>query len=95
MVAIDRVEKITGKKVNFYKADVRDQAALSKVFKAHKISQVIHFAGLKSVNESIEQALDYYSHNIGSTLSLLQVMKEFGVKKLIFSSSATIYSRPQ
>ena len=90
--AIERVKQITGKKVDFYELDVRNQDALKEVFKTHKIHQVIHFAGLKSVSESIEQALDYYSNNIGSTLSLLKVMNEFDVKKLIFSSSASIYS---
>lgn len=88
---IDRVETITSKHISFYEGDVRDKELLTKIFSEHKIDSVMHFAGLKSLNESIEQALDYYSNNIGSTLKLLQVMKEFNVKSLIFSSSAAVY----
>ncbi|MCH5162043.1 MAG: UDP-glucose 4-epimerase GalE [Clostridiales bacterium] len=89
--AVERVEKITGKKIAFYENDVRDRAALEKVFTAHKIDWVIHFAGLKAVGESVAKPLEYYDNNIGSTLVLLETMKKFGVKKIVFSSSATVY----
>jgi UDP-glucose 4-epimerase len=88
---IARLEKITGKKIPFYKKDVCSKPALRKVFEAHKIDSVIHFAGLKSVNESVRKPLLYYRNNLDATLSLCEVMQEQGVKKLIFSSSATVY----
>ncbi len=93
--AVRRVEKITGKKAVFYKADIRDTAALEKIFKAHDISAVIHFAGLKAVGESVAKPLEYYDNNIGGTLALLEVMRRFNVKKIIFSSSATVYGDPE
>lgn len=89
--AIDRVEKITGKKLKFYELDIRNYQGLKKVFEAHKFEAVMHFAGLKSVNESIEDALNYYHNNVGGALNLLKVMEECDVKKMIFSSSAVIY----
>ena len=92
--AIRRVETITGKKVKFYKVDVADKAALSVIFKENHIDMVIHFAGLKAVGESVEKPVMYYRNNIDCTLSLLETMKEFGVKKIIFSSSATVYGDP-
>jgi len=92
--AIRRVEIIAGKKVKFYKADVADKAALSVIFKENPIDMVIHFAGLKAVGESVEKPVMYYRNNIDCTLSLLETMKEFGVKKIIFSSSATVYGDP-
>lgn len=92
---IDIIEKITGKKVKFYKGDVRDKALLIKIFKENRIEAVIHFAGLKAVGESVEKPLLYYDNNINSTLSLCEVMNEFGVKKIIFSSSATVYGDPK
>lgn len=94
-VSLDRVEKITGKKVKFYNVDAVDRAALREIFNKHNIDCVIHFAGLKAVGESTKKPLDYYSNNLMSTLSLLYAMKEKGVKKFIFSSSATVYGSPE
>ncbi len=93
--SLNRVKKITGKTVPFYNADVRDRAALQRIFTENKIDAVIHFAGLKAVGESVKKPLEYYDNNIGSTLVLLEVMREFGVKKLVFSSSATVYGKPE
>ena len=92
--AIRRVEKITGKKIKFYKADVCDRAAVEAIFDAEQPESVIHFAGLKAVGESVEKPVMYYRNNIDCTLTLLEVMKEKGVKKFIFSSSATVYGDP-
>lgn len=86
-----RVEKITGKAVKFYKEDVRDKEALRKIFTENKIEAVIHFAGLKAVGESVREPIMYYDNNLISTIALLEVMNEFGVKKIVFSSSATVY----
>jgi UDP-glucose 4-epimerase len=91
---VDRVATITGKRPMLVKADVRDQAALRGIFGEHKIDAVIHFAGFKAVGESVQQPLQYYDNNIGSTLALCQVMAEFDVFKLVFSSSATVYGDP-
>lgn len=91
MEVLDNIEKITGKKPVFYKADVKDKDALRIIFKEHKIDSVVHFAGFKAVGESVEKPVMYYRNNIDTTLSLLETMKEFNVKKFIFSSSATIY----
>lgn len=88
---VDRVAMITGTRPALVQADVRDMTALRGVFAEHKIDAVIHFAGLKSVGESLQQPLQYYDNNIGSTLALCKVMAEFGVYKLVFSSSATVY----
>lgn len=90
-----RVEKITGKKAAFYPVDVRDREAVRKIFTEHKIDWVIHFAGLKAVGESVAKPIEYYDNNLISTLVLLEVMREFGVKNLIFSSSATVYGDPE
>ena len=89
--ALDRVEKITGKSLKFYENDVRDKDALRKIFRENNIESVIHFAGLKAVGESVRKPIMYYSNNLESTLSLIEVMTEFGVKKIVFSSSATVY----
>lgn len=89
--SLRRVEKITGKKVAFYEGDVRDMEFLRKVFAENKIEAVIHFAGLKAVGESCRIPLEYYDNNLISTISLLKVMNEFGVKNIVFSSSATVY----
>jgi UDP-glucose 4-epimerase len=89
-----RVEKITKIKILFYKIDVRDVEALEKVFRENQIDAVIHFAGLKSVGESVSHPIEYYDNNIGSTLVLLKKMNEYGVKKIVFSSSATVYGEP-
>ncbi len=89
--SLKRVEKITGKAVKFYKDDVRDKEALRKIFTENKIEAVIHFAGLKAVGESVREPIMYYDNNLISTLYLLEVMNEFSVKKIVFSSSATVY----
>ena len=86
-----RVEKITGKPVKFYKEDVRDKEALRKIFTENKIEAVIHFAGLKAVGESVREPIMYYNNNLQSTIALLEVMDEFNCKKIVFSSSATVY----
>ena len=88
---ISKIEEITKKKPIFYEGDVRDEELLRSIFKSHKIDAVIHFAGLKAVGESVEKPLEYYQNNLDSTLVLLSVMREFKVKKIIFSSSATVY----
>ena len=92
--SLKRVEQITGKKAAFYERDVRDKAALQNIFKEHKIDWVIHFAGLKAVGESVRKPVEYYDNNLVSTLTLLEVMKENNVKKIVFSSSATVYGDP-
>ena len=89
--AINRIETITGKKVLAYDADVKDQKAVKLVFCQNKIDCVIHFAGLKAVGESVEHPLMYYRNNIDTTLTLLECMRGFGVKNIVFSSSATVY----
>ena len=89
--SIHRVEEITGKSVKLYELDIKDNAKLAEVFKANKIDAVIHFAGLKAVGESVQKPIMYYRNNIDTTLSLLETMKEFGVKNILFSSSATVY----
>ena len=88
---VDRIKKITGKEVSFYKGDVRDKDLLSKIFSDNNIDAVIHFAGLKAVGESVEKPIEYYQNNLDSTLVLLDVMRNNHVKKIIFSSSATVY----
>ncbi len=93
MVALERVEQITGKKVPFIKDDIRDESALKKALLG--CDAVIHFAGLKAVGESVEKPLEYYDNNVNGTLCLLRAMREVGVKKLVFSSSATVYGNPQ
>ncbi len=93
--SLARVEQISGKAVRLVQADVRDRAALTAVFQGHNFDAVIHFAGLKAVGESTQQPLAYYQTNIAGTLNLCQVMAEFGVKRLVFSSSATVYGDPQ
>ena len=89
--SLDRVEKITGKKVKFYKEDVRNREALRKIFTENSIEAVIHFAGLKAVGESVREPIMYYDNNLINTLVLLETMNDFGVKKIVFSSSATVY----
>jgi UDP-glucose 4-epimerase len=88
---LDRIAKITKKKTPFYPIDLRDSAALDKVFQKHSIAFVIHFAGLKAVGESVDQPLRYYENNIAGTTSLCNVMVKHGVKNIIFSSSASVY----
>jgi UDP-glucose 4-epimerase len=89
--ALKRVEKITGKAIKFYEEDVRNKEALRQIFKENDIEAVIHFAGLKAVGESVREPIMYYDNNLISTIVLLEVMNEFGVKKIVFSSSATVY----
>ena len=89
--SLNRVEKITGKKVKFYENDVCDKTALKKIFSENNIDSVIHFAGYKAVGESVKKPIMYYRNNLDSTLSLIEAMDEAGVKKLVFSSSATVY----
>ena len=91
---VDMIEKITSKKVTFYEGDVRDKDLLNKIFDEHKIDAIIHFAGYKAVGESVMKPLMYYRNNIDSTLSLLEVAGEHNVKKIVFSSSATVYGKP-
>ncbi len=93
--ALKRVERITGKTVNFYKIDMVDKEALRKVFLENKFDAAIHFAGLKAVGESVAMPLAYYHNNLVSTINLCELMSEFGVKKLVFSSSATVYGKPK
>ena len=90
----DRVQKITGKAFAFVEADIRDRAAMEAAFAAHKIDAVIHFAGLKAVGESVAQPLRYYDNNVSGSVVLFETMAKFGVKSLVFSSSATVYGDP-
>ena len=91
----DSIESITGKKVVFYENDCCDKDALRKIFKENEgIEAVLHFAGLKAVGESVSKPILYYENNLGSTLSLITVMKEFNCKNIVFSSSATVYGDP-
>ena len=92
--SLKRVEKITGKSVKFYEADIADKDAMNKVFEENDISCVIHFAGLKAVGESVQKPLEYYQNNISGTLNMCEVMRNHGVKNIIFSSSATVYGDP-
>lgn len=91
---LDNLKKITGKDIIFYKEDICNKKALEKIFKSHKIDAVIHFAGFKAVGESVAKPLKYYRNNIDSTLTLLEVMEENNSRKIIFSSSATVYGKP-
>ena len=92
VASLNRVKMITGIAVPFYEGDVRDNILLEKIFAEHEIDCVIHFAGLKAVGESVAQPLRYYENNLGSTTTLCRVMAAHGVKKIVFSSSATVYS---
>lgn len=88
---IDKIKMITGKEFKFYEVDILDRENLTKVFEENNITEVIHFAGLKAVGESVGKPLEYYSNNITGTLTLLDVMRKHNCKKIIFSSSATVY----
>lgn len=92
---VDKIEKITGKKIQFYKADMRDKESMRPVFEENRFDAVIHFAGLKAVGESVEKPLMYYKNNIAGTLNLCEMMNGYGCKKIIFSSSATVYGSPE
>ena len=90
--SLDRVRELTGQELKFYEGDVRDEALLRKIFAENEIGCVIHFAGLKAVGESVAQPWRYYDNNLNSTLVLTKVMEEVGMKNIIFSSSATVYT---
>lgn len=92
--AVRRVEQIVGRKIKFYKADVCDKDAMRKVFQENDVAAVINFAGYKAVGESVQKPVEYYENNIGGMLALIDVMREFNVKNLVFSSSATVYGNP-
>lgn len=93
--SIKRVEKIVNKSISFEEGDIRDKKTLKKIFIKYNIDSVIHFAGLKAVGESVLKPLEYYDNNVVGTLRLLEVMKEFNCKKIVFSSSATVYGNPK
>ncbi len=92
--AVKRVREITGKDLDFYEVDIRDEEGLDKIFKDHSIDAVIHFAGLKAVGESVAKPMEYYDNNLSGTLTLTKVMRANGCKNIIFSSSATVYGDP-
>lgn len=92
---LEAIREITGKQPLFYKIDLKDQVALEQVFKEQRIDAVIHFAGLKAVGESVEKPLLYYEENLNMTFTLCKIMKKYEVKRLIFSSSATVYGKPK
>ena len=94
-IVLDKLKQITGQDIKFYELDVCDKEKLRQVFKENKIDAVIHFAGFKAVGESVAKPLMYYRNNLDSTLTLLEVMLEFNVKKIVFSSSATVYGDPE
>lgn len=93
-LAMQRVEKITGRQIPFYETDIRDREGLRKIFAEHSFDCCIHFAGLKAVGESVQKPLEYYDNNISGTLVLLEEMRNAGCKNIIFSSSATVYGNP-
>ena len=92
---LDKVKKITGKDFKFYEIDYLDKEKLEKVFEENKIDAVMNFAGYKAVGESVQKPLEYYTNNVSGCLVLLETMKKYGVKKFIFSSSATVYGNPE
>ena len=93
--SLRRVKKITGKEVKFYNADIRDRAVMERIFSENTFDAVIHFVGLKAVGESVQKPIEYYDNNLYGTLVLLETMKAHNVKKLVFSSSATVYGTPE
>ncbi len=94
-VVLDRIREITGKNVKFYEADMLDMDAMEKIFKENEIDSCIHFAGFKAVGESVQKPLMYYYNNITGTLNLCELMSKYGAKKIVFSSSATVYGKPK
>lgn len=92
---LDKIKKITNKDFKFYEVDLLDEENLEKIFKENDIESVIHFAGLKAVGESVEKPIEYYHNNITGTLILLKFMKKYNCKKIVFSSSATVYGNPK
>ena len=93
--SLEKIKEITGKHFKFYEVDLLDEVSVEKVFKENNIDAVIHFAGLKAVGESVEKPIEYYHNNVTGTLVLLKVMKKYGCKKIVFSSSATVYGAPK
>lgn len=93
--ALEAIKKITGKDFKFYEADYTDRQALEKIFKENNIDSVINFAGYKAVGESVQKPIEYYTNNVYGALVLLDTMRKYGVKKFIFSSSATVYGDPE
>ncbi len=93
--SLNRVVQITGKRLDFYNVDIRNAYAMNKIFAENKIDWVIHFAGLKAVGESCAKPIEYYDNNLGGTLVLLQAMRAHGCKRIVFSSSATVYGDPE
>lgn len=93
--ALDAIKLLSGEDFGFYNADLRDKESMRKIFVENDIEAVIHFAGLKAVGESVEKPLIYYENNISGTVNLLQLMEEYGVKRIVFSSSATVYGEPK
>lgn len=91
---LDKIKKITGKDFKFYEVDILDEESLSKVFEENDIESVVHFAGLKAVGESVVKPIEYYHNNVTGTLILLKLMKKYNCKKIVFSSSATVYGDP-
>lgn len=89
--SLKRIKELSGKDFKFYECDIRDREGLSKIFENEKVDAVIHFAGLKAVGESCVKPLEYYDNNVGGTVTLCEVMRDYGVKKIVFSSSATVY----
>ncbi len=94
-IVLDRIREITGKDVKFYEADLLDYDAVEKVFRENKIDSVIHFAGLKAVGESVSIPLRYYHNNLTGTFNLCSLMQKYGAKRMVFSSSATVYGKPE
>jgi len=92
---VDRLEAITGQRMDFVEGDVRDVALMTETLRRHGIDSVIHFAGLKAVGESVEKPIEYYGNNVQGTINLLEAMRDAGVRTLVFSSSATVYGDPQ
>ena len=92
--ALTRAEKLTGRSLTFVRADVRDRAELGRIFAEHPVEAVMHFAGLKAVGESVAEPLRYYDHNLAGTVTLCRTMQEAGVRRMVFSSSATVYGEP-
>ena len=93
--SLDAIKKITGKDFKFYEMDYLDREKLEKVFEENEIDSVLNFAGFKAVGESVEKPIEYYTNNISGALVLLDTMKKYGVKKFVFSSSATVYGEPE
>lgn len=94
-VVLDRIREITGKDLKFYEADLLDYDAVDKIFEENDIDSVIHFAGLKAVGESVQKPIDYYHNNLTGTLLLCRAMQKHSVKRIVFSSSATVYGKPE